>query len=362
MIESYRELAVAGLCLCALGCGGGTPTAPAPAASTPPPAGAAPPNSTLSACISIHTPGSYVLVADVGAGPSSSCITVAVSSVVVDCGENTVAGLMAISDNLTNVTIQHCKMIGMADLSGVSNVTIVQSTMSRLLRIAAGTNVTIDHNAIAIVGGRLPGAVLLLGGSQNAVTNNAIDGGYHGQDLGGGGTDAAGTDDGIVLGDEKNDTITGNTISNVYDAGIEGVNGVSNTTIANNTITNAVFAGISSYHCTSWNGDTITGNVISQSLAAIEAFFAFDNVCTGYPNPPSSGSFTNNVIANNVLRNPIANSPFGISLLFTPPGSTAGGNVLRGNDFGTGGIAVQPIGAFSDGGGNTCGSQGNFTC
>ncbi|PYR91759.1 MAG: hypothetical protein DMF84_15520 [Acidobacteria bacterium] len=156
--------------------------------------------------------------------------------------------------------------------------------------------------------------------------------------------------------------ISGNKISNVFDAGIEGVNAVTNTTIADNTITNAIIAGISSYHCTAWQGNTMSGNRVSQSLSVMKAYVSIDVNCFSYPNPPSVGFFKDNVIANNVLRNALGDSTFGLSLLFNARASSAAGNLLQGNDVGGSGIELQPISGFSDGGGNSCGPQGNFKC
>jgi hypothetical protein len=67
-------------------------------------------------------------------------------------------------------------------------------------------------------------------------------------------------DDGVVLVDEANDTIPGNTINNVFDAGIEGIDVVQNTAVAQNTIANAGNGGIGSYWCASWTGDVISSN------------------------------------------------------------------------------------------------------
>jgi hypothetical protein len=71
------------------------------------------------------------------------------------------------------------------------------------------------------------------------------------------------------------DVVRDNTIMNVFDAGIEGVNAVTNTVIANNTVTNAILAGIGSYHCTHWASNTVNGNRVSSGQFLIDIFSAW---------------------------------------------------------------------------------------
>ena len=147
--------------------------------------------------------------------------------------------------------------------------------------------------------------------------------------------------------------------ANVFDAGVDGVNGVSDTVIANNTITNAITAGIGAYHCTNWHGNTVSGNVVSQSESAVDIFAYFDPICAQLPNPPSTAAFSRNTVSGNILRRPIENWP-GIFISFSP--GDVSGNVIRGNDLGSQGIRVFPLEAFTNGGGNICGTQDNFHC
>lgn len=351
------------LCACAAACGGGSSTTPvAPSTSVVlnlPTAGA-----SITSCSAMVAPGAYTLAADVGSGAQTTCLYIASSGITLDCGRHVISGFVKMADGLSNVTVTNCTMLGAVQPSNASNVTISNSTMTGTLIFTSSTNITIDHNHISLTGARPSAAIIIAGGSQNRVTNNVIDGGYHGQDLTGQGGDAPGADDGVLLADATNDTVQGNTISNVFDAGVEGVNAVRNSTIADNTIVNATEAGISSYHCTSWQGNKVTGNSISQSQHAALFNFTSDSLCFNFPNPTPSGSFSNNLFANNVLRNLLGTSLVAMSLVFlaTVPESAVTGNVIQGNDFGSADVTVAPAGGFTSGGGNTCGTQGNFAC
>ena len=266
-----------------------------------------------------------------------------------------------VSPSLSNVTVQNCTTLGIG-LGADSNITIARSTMSNPLVIQGGANIVVDHNTISTTAPRSAAAIYLTAVSNSQITNNTLDGGYHGNDLAGQGSDGPGADDGIVLGDVSSSTISGNVISNVFDAGIEGVDSVSNSTIANNTITRAVFAGLGAYHCTSWQGNTISGNVISQSVAAMDEFVQIDQLCNlGGANPP--GAFNGNTIVNNTFRNPLGGALFGMSFVFNLPLTVAGGNVIRGNDMGRAGISALPPGRVRGRRRQLrCGPSGTFSC
>jgi parallel beta-helix repeat protein len=340
-ISMIRRASILFLC-CGLAACGSTSTNPTPVTPTPTPAPSPTVNTTLTSCASISASANYTVAADMGGNGTSACIQIAGSNLVLDCAGHSV-GALSVLQNLSNLTIKNCRL-------------------GNILAISNGNNITIDHNTFVITGVRPAAAIYLVTVNNSQITNNTIDGGYHGQDLSGGGTDGPGADDGVVLGDATNDLVSGNTISNVFDAGVEGVNHVSSCTISNNTITNAVFTGIGAYYCTAWTGNIISGNTVSQSLSFIEGFVLTRDLCSNFPNRPGQAVFVGNTITNNVMRNPIGNSQFGISLLFTPPAGMASGNSISGNDMGLGGIAAQPPAGYNVGAGNKCGPSGNFTC
>ena len=187
----------------------------------------------------------------------------------------------------------------------------------------------------------------------NQALQNVIDGGYDGS-----GRNGFGQDDGIVLADESGDTVQGNTIRNVFDAGVEGVDFVHNTTIANNIIVNAGTDGVGSYWCTNWEGNSINGNNVSQSPLLSILEYDVGKACI---NQGQIGSFRNNQVVNNTLRSPVQgifSVPFvtGLHIFFDNLGQGAvSNNLIAGNDFGAqAGPVLSPIAGFVNGGGNIC--------
>ena len=276
-------------------------------------------SSTITTCGNILTSGNYEVTADLSQLPSfGPCVQVRTAGVQLDCRQHQIS------------TIQ---------LSGVSDVTVTNCARGSLVDVLRSTNVTITHNALL--------GLTLFGGSGNQVLDNTIDGGYDGSGR------QVGQDDGIVLIDEANDIIQRNTIRNVFDAGIEGVDAVTDSNITDNTIVNAAIAGIASYWCTSWTGNTIGGNSVSNSRSLADFSYAVGSgKCVNLSTP---GVFENNRIIGNRFTNPIE---FGGSMSFNFPSLPMGavvGNLIQGNDLGAArGPFMNPASGFVDGGGNIC--------
>lgn len=347
--ERLRRLAIACAAIL-LGSCGGSGRSPAPTTPTPAPP-SAPVVASVSICEELAAPGSYTLVSDL---PSTvHCLTVTASQVAVDCAGHSLGGIF-LGTGVSDVSIQHCRSHpGFGKSTGVSNVTIADNTVPNYIEFVSAQNALIQENRIS------PGGIIIEGGSGNRILDNEIDGGYHGHDLTGHGSDAFGVDDGIVLMNTSGNTVQGNTIANVFDAGIEGVSAVVHTTIAENTISNAILAGVSSYWCTAWDGDIIRGNTVSGSLALLKVGASDSGLCGD--NPPAVFYINDTTISNNRLLEPLTHTtgvPLGIDVFHV----SGTGNVLQGNDIGNYGVRLAPLSAFTDGGGNVCGSQGNFTC
>ena len=107
-----------------------------------------------------------------------------------------------------------------------------------------------------------------------------------------------GFDDGIVLGletdisiGESQDLVQNNTISNMYDCGIEGVGLVKNNTISNNKIDNTGYCGIGAWYSSSWQGNIISDNTVNNSPSLLTFFFATRK----YGAKPSKAYFTDNI-------------------------------------------------------------------
>lgn len=327
-----------------------TPTAPA----TPVP-------NALTGCQDITRAGSYTLTADIGTplapGSTPDCLAISASNVTVDCAHHTINGNVSIGPGLGVVVVTNCTMTGLDNLVGETNVTISNSVFSGMVGAMFGGNIVLANNQITSTAGSPAAVVYLQNSADNRVTGNTLDGGYHGNDLTGHGNDAPGADDGVVLNNQSGDIIENNTIRNVFDAGIEGVNVVGGTTISNNTISHAISAGVSSYWCTNWVTNTISGNAVSDSEAAIWIIYLSGPLCGQLPGP--AAQFTNNMITGNSLRGPLGTLLVGLEIGMD---GTVNSNVVSGNDIGSTAMNLAPALGFSDGGGNTCGSAGSFKC
>ncbi len=364
---------------------GAAPTTPTSSASTGPTA--------ITSCIDVTSPGKYVLAIDL---PTCDLV-IRAANVDVDCNRRQLSSLkfQGANTNATGCILTPRPGQGVAfDVDGATGGSLKNSDINggyldwyqasqfvfdgnRIsgdcsLSVASSNHVSVTNNTItatakSTTGGARAALIELASGSSNLVANNALDGGYHGSDKAGqGADDPLGTDDGIVVMNESGDIIQGNTINNVFDAAIEGAQSVSGTQIINNSTTNALIAGISSYHCTRWEGNTVSGNTVSQSLYLI--YFLNDN---NYLTCISASAFSNNQFANNVLRSPQTPLPgsksFGMLVNFVsvqapiaPSDVTA--NLIQANNFGSTLVSVFPTSGFTNGGGNVCGSGGNMIC
>jgi parallel beta-helix repeat protein len=199
---------------------------------------------TISACQAITAPGSYVLNSDLPATGTGQCLKlVGVSAVQIDCRGHAVSGVF-VSDANT-VTISNCVITG--GETGLGAFPVV---------ISSGNSVTVTNCDVTT---STADAIYMADGTNNQVLQSTITGGYPG------GPASAGADDGIQLVYETGDIIQGNTISNFFDAGIEGADTVANTTFASNTITNTGANGIGTYWCTNWTNNVVRLNNVSQS-------------------------------------------------------------------------------------------------
>ncbi|MEZ5320062.1 MAG: right-handed parallel beta-helix repeat-containing protein [Vicinamibacterales bacterium] len=290
----------------------------------------------IATCGAIVAPGSYVLAADVAiAVPSGPCLTIEASGVRLDCADHTVTGIHM--TDVSDVVVTGCTLVSESIGSGQSFALATRSS-----------NVTFVANRLL--------SIVLRDGQDNRVLQNVIDGGYPGSGP------IIGQDDGVLLVNEAHDTIQGNTIRNVWDAGIEGVDVVRDSLIADNTIDNAVVAGVSSYWCTHWTGNTIRDNRVSRSYAVVR--FRYQVGADKCQNVDTPGAFSANRMVGNTLRDDLGDTEG--SMYFKFPSldpAVVFDNLLQGNDLGRSiGPYVVPASGFIDGGGNVCGGVFNPFC
>jgi hypothetical protein len=193
--------------------------------------------------------------------------------------------------------------------------------------------------------------VYLTGGRGNRFVGDTIDGGWDGNVLT---YMLQGCDDGFALNDQ-NDTIQDNTISNVFDAGVEAYGTtVLTATVVGNTFTRNGFIAIGDYYGPGWQNSTFSGNTSN----ATPGLFRFQK-----PGNVATVTFVNNRIADNVVRDQVPLAPYYGGGRVEPAyidylagaGSMTSGNGVQGNDFGALFAPVLlPADGFIDGGGNKC--------
>ena len=336
------------------------------------------PTTTISACQTIQKSGPYVMGNDLSQTGGSCLQLVSVGAVQLDCRGHTVSGLSLSTVN--TITISNCSVTGTVTMTNAANVTVTNGTLAAGLVVTSGTSVVVQSTTITatqlpvtvtngtnvqllqdtIKSGSGPEAILLSHGSNNQVLQTTITGGYDD------GPAEDGTDDGILLTNETGDTIMGDTISGFFDTAVEGIGFVSNVTVASNAFSNIGTAALGAYYCTNWTNNVIRGNAVQQAPSLLLVEDEGGAFCT---TPPPV--FSGNQFIGNQFRSPITGvqgSPGAaprMVVIFVP--GTATGNLIQNNDFGTNdGPLLEPLTAFTDGGGNICGplnpSLSNFVC
>src|SRR5579862_3153870 len=212
----------------------------------------------ISACGAFSGPGPFSVTADVG-GAVNGCLTFTNSvSGQLLCQGHDVSSVMV--SNAQGFLIQNCAMhagaTGTLNILGSNNVTVDSIDVLGTVRVSASLNTVIMHSTIRYPllpagGGSFPAAALdLQAGQGSRITQNTIDGGWDGNLAT---YERQGCDDGILMFDETNPLVTGNTIQNVFDAGIEasGPNVVT-AVVQNNSISHAGTTGIGGYYVSGW--------------------------------------------------------------------------------------------------------------
>jgi parallel beta-helix repeat protein len=347
----------------------------------------------VSSCQTLTGPGTYVLTTDLSS-TDAPCLVVGGANVQLDCAGHkattqAAASVSAVSvsgvsglgvrnctiraNSTTNVTLAYPGLaingsnqvfvagndIQWVNVSGSSSSLWFESNhITVSLYTFGASGLVVQGNIIENPGRVDEGAMISLGGgSGNQILNNSIDGGWdHG-------ADQTGTDDGIFLSDDTGDTVVGNIIQNVYDAGIEALGSLRNSLIGDNVIQYAENNGIASYYGTTWSSNIVRYNQVSLSPTCVFIEYIGKEVVDGTVinlRPSNEYEFHDNSFVNNVFRNGVGlSTQFSIEVVFpTDLPSDLANNLIMGNDLGPGSSppALAPAAAFVDGGGNICGA------
>lgn len=371
----------------------------------------------VSSCQTIRGPGTYVLTSDLSSS-GEGCLVIAGADVQLDCAGHIVtvqSDVFTTAVTVSNVSgfgMRNCTITDNPTVNGAPQYPTSKDIFNSGLEIYGSTNAFVAGSNIQFVfvfgsnncwfesnhitgnfdgfqsrnivvqgniidsPGPLEGSMIGFGsGSGNQILNNAIDGGWDHQ------SDEIGADDGISLDGEPEagtvpetgDVVQGNSIHNVFDAGIEMVSAVESSLIADNIIQYAGANGIASYYGTTWFQNVIQNNQVFDSPTCIFIEYIGTRVLNDgtiiNEGPSDEYEFHDNSFVGNTFRSPtsikvsIASSsaPLSIQVLFPANlPSDVGNNLIKGNDLGAGSPApiLAPPYGFVDGGGNICSGQG----
>ncbi|HEV2339853.1 MAG TPA: right-handed parallel beta-helix repeat-containing protein [Patescibacteria group bacterium] len=197
-------------------------------------------------------------------------------------------------------------------------------------------------------------------GSNNTISNNAMDGGWDG--VARGYSKDTGFDDGIVWGSEAGDSVINNTISNIYDCGIENIGVIQNSVISGNKITTAGTCGIGGWYWSSLLNNNIKNNTVDQA----PEMFAFTRIY-GLQSTEQYVYFENNTFDSNIFTNQrngetqasnggFINLGLSPSSSITPSQTKYDNNIFENNNFGVSVFSpfINPPSLAVDKGNNIC--------
>jgi parallel beta-helix repeat protein len=210
---------------------------------------------TLSTCGSINAPGSYVLASDLS-GASGACLAIAnTTQVTLDCQGHTLnspGGGVSVT-NTAGYAVKNCLMPTGATVTSASGGSFTGNTLGRYVQTYASATV-LSGNSLSTSTG--PNVVSSTFGRGNVITGNTIDGG-------------GSTGDGILLLDERDTTISGNTIRNTSNSGIQFEGTIASNVIANNTIL-LTTTGFTGWNWLSFLDNDVIGNTITAAAIPFE--------------------------------------------------------------------------------------------
>lgn len=262
----------------------------------------------IAACGEITTSGRYRLAADVPDQPRDEpCVVVRdTHDVTLDCGGRTITGFPALLiERVDGFRIEHCRFASVA--AGPSLGFAEGDPRTGVLRIRGSADGVVTHVTIgppdvfvhtshdvelsdseldasytqfasqrirvarnrmtAPFPEQLTGSVFWsVDGADNEVVDNVLDGAWN--RVRDPGVARLGADDGILLFDERGIRISGNTITNVWDCGIENVGLLADATIERNRISNAAYCGIGGWYWSSVRNVVFAENDVRESCAA----------------------------------------------------------------------------------------------
>jgi hypothetical protein len=358
----------------------------------------------ISACGEITQSGSYVVTKDL-ASSGTSCLNIHdVTNFQLDCQGHTIDSLNSrrsgvpygtvLVTNSSTFSIQNCvftatgpngsggnhfpalsimnstgAIISGNTIGGIaandnqsvpipgaaSNFQITNNAVTYGISMYFAVNSLLQSNTIDATGLDFDsGGIGFAQGHDNRILNNTIDGRTYSNT-----GPIHGTDDGILLNDEVNDIVQGNTIMNIFDAGIETEGTSRNTQIIGNNIRNAYTTGIGAYWGTNWIGNVVSNNLVKDCPSMFQ-ITREDSMPSSFIPNEQIVYFTDNVFSGNTFTgNAMTGSLFGFSgntspQPIDPSKIMAVRNSFSNNDFGINTPIFYPTSMVIDLGGNIC--------
>lgn len=290
----------------------------------------------IATCRTISAPGVYRLSTDLSA--TTGCLVISsTNSVKLDCGGHAIKATTPLDiSNVERFEVTNCRF----DIStGYGSVSITDAGTGFFHDNAIDggmVNVWLGHNLHAysndffsfwqqnntvdtsvscnsMVSPTNTSLITALIGSNsghhNRFERNTIDGRW--SQVRSPSVEYVGADDGIAFQDEHDDVMRTNTITRVFDTGIESLGAISKITIDDNDISIAGYYGIAGFYWSSVSGCTFTNNRIKQTEAAFFFYRTYGLRAASADHPADTAVFFNdNLFDSNVFsENVIANFP-----------------------------------------------------
>jgi parallel beta-helix repeat protein len=158
-------------------------------------------------------------------------------------------------------------------------------------------------------------------------------------------------------------TVSGNTMQNVFDCGIETIAQTTGNHFTSNTISNAGYCGIGGWYWDSWLNNVVQDNAISVTKYMFQLYVNTNYSISSSDRPGTFYFQGNQFISNRFASGTPSNTSsanMNYAAQYLPSGvvATTGNNQFQGNNFGTfdSGPNLLPLSSIVDLGGNICGA------
>ncbi len=299
--------------------------------------------SVLNRCTEITAPGDYVLTHDIFTPPhfDGGCIAIhSTSDVTLDCQGHFIVspgrtlkqpGSLALTiDHVQRFAVRNCRLEGkrqIAEINDSSNGTLENNQVSqddrsgyRYFYTDHTDHLTVHNNIFNAMWGQMHASYTVIdgntfncparptslcmglvlsvyGGNHNTYSHNVLEGkSVAGQKKGG-------TDDGMLLEDESNATVTDNDFRNNGDAGVESLGMLKDSVIARNRVSGVCSNGFGGWFYASLLNNEFSDNTVTgcQRLFNYSRIFGLRPMLNGVPKDDAVYFANNRFLRNRIV-------------------------------------------------------------